>query len=73
MNLLPCISCRRPSSGRHALPTHNGDIVSNDFPLDTANHPCCERCYKLHESGLIVTYDRPYVEPAALHTQGSGI
>ena len=57
---VPCYFCHAASSGRHSIPTYNGDIVSKEFPLDTANHPACERCYKLHESGLIVAYDHRY-------------
>ena len=56
----PCVACRRPSSGWHALPVFNGDIVSNDWPGEWGGVPCCESCYAAHAEGRLPCADRLY-------------
>lgn len=56
----PCIACGLPSSGFHALPTFNGDIMSNDWPGEWFGNVCCERCYEKHLRGEMKTADHLY-------------
>lgn len=71
----PCVNCRQPSSGHHALPIFNGDIMSNEWPGEWGGVPCCERCYELHEQGKVSTADHLYRHLLAGlgHIDGSGI
>lgn len=58
---LCCVDgCTNYGSGQHALPTFNGDIVSNDWPGEYGCKSCCEFCYQKHERGEVPTCDHLY-------------
>lgn len=64
---IECAVCGYPAPFRYGIPTYNGDLVSNDFPLwDTGNRPVCRGCFECHERGELDTYDRYYVWPGPL-------
>lgn len=72
----PCSNCGEPSTGWHALPWFNGDLVSNEWIGDWGGQQCCLECYELHESGKLKTFDHLYthiLDGLRSFTDGSGI
>ncbi len=72
-----CVACGKPASGSHSLPVFNGDVVSNDWPLEWGAKPCCKACHDAHAAGRMPCADADYVHllnsARHLHIDGSGI
>lgn len=72
----PCSNCGEPSTGFHALPWFNGDLMSNDWPGEWGGLPCCLECFQQHESGKLPTFDHLYqhhLERRGMWIDGGGI
>lgn len=69
----PCVACGEPCEGECSLPIFNGDIVSNDWPGDWGGVPCCNRCYELHASGRMKTWDHLHRHHVEGFVGGDGI
>lgn len=68
-----CVSCGRPASDRHFLPTYEGLVVSNR-PLFAVYMPSCVGCHELHRLGLISTSEEITERvPSVTLTDGDGI
>jgi hypothetical protein len=73
--IVACGLCGADTDFRWAVPTFNGDLVSNDFPDDLhreggGSFPVCQRCYDRHERGELATFDRYYYRPGLIAGEG---
>lgn len=71
----PCPYCGGEMEGTCALPTFNGDVVSNDWPGEWFGRGCCEACYERHARGEIPVADKLYAHlfDGVTFSDGAGI
>lgn len=56
-----CRICGATTPTRGGVPTYNGDLVSDDFPLEPeGNWPACGPCFEAHARGQLKTWDGLY-------------
>lgn len=68
-----CWLCGGYADGHHGVPTFNGDLVSNDFPLWEGGHHVCQSCHGKHERGELEVFDRYYEHHVQGFVNGGGI
>jgi hypothetical protein len=75
--VITCWLCGEDTPFGWGVPTYNGDLVSDEFPLEPqGNRPVCEACHGRHGRGEVKTWDHHYTGRPPLGvplTDGGGI